>query len=49
MLLNDKFGVAFGICNPISLGWGTREQERKKKNEKYTQNGVSKKKKKKEE
>jgi hypothetical protein len=31
MLLNDKFGVAFGICNLISLGWGTREQERKKR------------------
>ena len=26
MLLNNKFGVAIGICNQLSLGWGTREQ-----------------------
>jgi len=22
MLLNNKFGVAIGICNQLSLGWG---------------------------
>lgn len=26
MLLKNKFGVAIGICNQLSLGWGTREQ-----------------------
>jgi len=28
MLLNNKFGVAIGICNQLSLGWGTREQRK---------------------
>ena len=36
MLLNNKFGVAFEICNQLSLGWGTREQ-RRTNHEKYTQ------------
>jgi hypothetical protein len=27
--LITKFGVAPGICNRISLGWGTRELEKK--------------------
>jgi len=22
VLLNNKFGVAIGICNQLSLGWG---------------------------
>jgi len=25
MLLNNMYWVAIGICNQLSLGWGTRE------------------------
>jgi hypothetical protein len=35
--LITKFGVALGICNQLSLGWGTREL--KKRNEK--ERGIS--------
>jgi hypothetical protein len=31
--LITKFGVALGICNRISLGWGTRELKKEKNDE----------------
>jgi len=43
MLLKIKFGVAFGICNQLSLGWGnlrTKNLKNKKNENTYTKNGV---------
>jgi len=43
MLLNNKFGVAIGICNQLSLGLGVLENK-EHYHEKYTQKWCIKKK-----
>jgi len=34
VLLNNKFGVAIGICNQLSLGWGYQRTKKKENKEK---------------